>query len=166
MNLLLIKWIVENWRSIVLGSLVILTGLFYNLWQNATHAYTALKQTIEATGKQQEALVNNTETKQDESNEVLDSAIKDALDTVRRDFAKRMPAKNSKAGQMPGISRTPERVEEIPTDALPLAGQCAETTVLVLGFQKWYEEQRVIHEQFVLEQQAIQKSVNDVLSQE
>lgn len=64
---------------------------------------------------------------------------KAALDVTRADYLKRLRIANVQP--MPGISQGSARVDDLPTDALPLAAECAETTLMLENLQAWVKKQ-------------------------
>lgn len=63
------------------------------------------------------------------------------LVALRADYERRL--RHARAGQMPGLSQPPARIDAIPADALPLAGQCAETTLQLVQLQGWISRQEM-----------------------
>lgn len=65
------------------------------------------------------------------------------LDRLRADYqrlrnaASRSPSRS----EMPGISAPASGTHEIAADALPLAEQCAESTLMLVSLQQWVSEQ-------------------------
>lgn len=64
---------------------------------------------------------------------------KAALDVTRADYLKRLRVANVQP--MPGVSTGSARVDDLPTDALPLAAECAETTLMLENLQDWVKKQ-------------------------
>ena len=60
-------------------------------------------------------------------------------------FANRgMQHPTTSGSPMPAVSSAPRSVDEIPPDAIPLAGQCAETTEQLVALQEWIRKQQGI----------------------
>jgi len=49
--------------------------------------------------------------------------------------------RDSRSGSMPSIPNAPRSIDEIPTNGLPLATQCAETTQQLVSLQEWVKAQ-------------------------
>lgn len=69
-------------------------------------------------------------------------AWKAALDVTRDSWAKRLRLANVQP--MPGISTGTARIADIPTDALPLAAECATTTLMLVNLQDWVRKQQAV----------------------
>ena len=65
------------------------------------------------------------------------------LDRLRADYQRlrKQYASSAGGGAMPAIPEAPGSIDEIPSDALPLAEQCAETTLMLESLQGWVTEQ-------------------------
>ncbi len=81
------------------------------------------------------------------------SVAKDAeyaknLDRLRADYQRlrKQYASGSGGGAMPTLPEAPRNVDEVPADALPLAEQCAETTLMLEGLQEWVAEQAEVED--------------------
>lgn len=48
------------------------------------------------------------------------------------------------SGKVPPIPEAPGSIDEIPTNALPLAGQCAETTQQLVDLQDWITKEESV----------------------
>ena len=80
------------------------------------------------------------------------SVAKDAeyaknLDRLRADYQRlRKQYAGSSSGAVPAIPEGPRSIEEITPDALPLAEQCAETTLMLESLQEWVTDQEQVSE--------------------
>ncbi len=74
----------------------------------------------------------------------IESAHKTSVDRLHAFYRRLLDARAS-SGAMPGIPDAPTRIDEVPTDALPLAGQCAETTEQLEALIAWVNRQKMIH---------------------
>ncbi len=64
------------------------------------------------------------------------------ISSVRSYYSKLLQQRStSSGGEVPSIPSSPGSIDEIPTDALPLAGQCAETTQQLIDLQDWVSNQ-------------------------
>lgn len=66
-----------------------------------------------------------------------------SLDSLRADYQRlrQQYAKRSGSGSVPAVPETARSVDAIPADALPLAAECAETTLTLESLQSWVKEQ-------------------------
>lgn len=75
------------------------------------------------------------------------SVAKDAeyaknLDRLRADYQRlRKQYASAGSGAVPALPEAPRSVDEIPANALPLAAECAETTLTLETLQEWVQEQ-------------------------
>lgn len=65
------------------------------------------------------------------------------LDRLRTDYQRLRKQYSASAGgvAVPGIPEAARSVDAIPADALPLAAECAETTLMLESLQGWVKEQ-------------------------
>ena len=65
------------------------------------------------------------------------------LDRLRADYQRmrQQYAKRAGSSGVPAIPEAPRSVDAIPADALPLAAECAETTLTLESLQSWVKEQ-------------------------
>lgn len=65
------------------------------------------------------------------------------LDRLRADYQRlrKQYAASAGSGAMPAVPETARSVDAIPADALPLAAECAETTLMFETLQGWVKEQ-------------------------
>lgn len=65
------------------------------------------------------------------------------LDRLRADYQRlrKQYASGAGGGAVPAIPEAPRSVDEVPADALPLAAECAETTLMLESLQGWVGEQ-------------------------
>lgn len=66
-----------------------------------------------------------------------------SLDRLRADYQRmrQQYAKRAGSSGVPAIPEAPRSVDAIPIDALPLAAECAETTLTLESLQSWVKEQ-------------------------
>lgn len=76
-----------------------------------------------------------------------DAEYAKSLDRLRADYQRmRKQYAGSGSGAMPAIPEGPRSLEEVSPDALPLAEQCAETTLMLESLQEWVTEQERANE--------------------
>lgn len=65
------------------------------------------------------------------------------LDRLRADYQRlrKQYADSAGSGAMPAVPEAARSVDAIPADALPLAAECAETTLMLESLQGWVKEQ-------------------------
>lgn len=110
----------------------LVTGM---LWRSAKHEVDAIELSSQVAAERAELLKEE----QEKITKDTTYAWKAALDVTRDDYAKRLRRTNLQ--QVPGVPNTPARVDEVPSNALPLAAQCAESTLMLLMLQDWEREQ-------------------------
>lgn len=123
--------------ALVVGNVLTLAG-----WVTTAERYDRFKAETAAAGAVQEALVSRAEAQQERITSDVSNAWNDALQRVRADYARRL--RDAGSGQVPGISRPPASIDAVPTDALALAGQCAETTLMLESLQAWITRQKEV----------------------
>lgn len=110
----------------------LLTGM---LWRSAANDLTELHLRAQVAQEQADAKV----LRQKQITEETAHGWKAALDVTRADWSERL--RNARARQVPGLSQTPARIDDLAADALPLAAECAETTVMLVKLQGWAQQQ-------------------------
>lgn len=132
----------------------VLSGVAWQIQKHAAQAekerviacqvkFDSFKTQVETLGKQQEKKVAEviatakTITKETESRyEIRLAGMRADYDRLRKQYAR------SGGGSVSAFPVAAARVDEIPADALPLAEQCAETTLMLESLQSWVETQR------------------------
>ena len=132
----IVATLLANWRAILIGALITGNVLFYNLWQSEEASFDHFKDAAEA---QVEANIERTKVRAAAQHQITEDTrhgYEEALAYLRAYYdrlVRGQPGGSDHA--VPGIRATPAGIDEIPADALPLAGQCAETTLMVLKLQ-------------------------------
>ena len=71
-----------------------------------------------------------------------DAEYAKSLDRLRADYQRlRKQYTSAGSGAVPTVPEAPRSVDEIPANALPLAAECAETTLTLESLQGWVTEQ-------------------------
>lgn len=133
-----------RWREGLIAALLLACALLYSDLRVTESEFTAYRADVEAKGAKQEAKVAVIEAQQDVITERSNADFKDHRRDVHDFYRRRVLPSGSNSKPMPGISRAPERIDEVPSDALPLAEQCAETTFQLIDLQKWIGEVRAV----------------------
>ena len=121
--------------SYIIAALVVTNLLTCFMWERADHQVDVLTLQGEIATKEAERVI----AAQEQITEDTTHAWKSALDVTRADYVKRLRRAN--AQPMPGISAGTARIDDLPTDALPLAAECAETTLMLIQLQGWVKKQ-------------------------
>ena len=131
MNLLYVK--------LIAGAVCVL-GIFYAGWHTRDVDYMAFKKQVESIAKVQEAKIESI-TKQQE---LVTKGIKDEheakLAALRNYYKSTSVWNNASGSKVPGISAAPS-VSDVVAAYNELAGQCAQTTLMLVDLQKWINEQ-------------------------
>lgn len=131
MNLLYVK--------IGVASLLLL-GIFYAGWHVRDVDFMAYKKEVQATAEKQEAKVESI-TKQQE---LVTKGIKDEYDAklgaLRNYYKSTSMWNNNGSSSVPGLSTAPKSADVIAAYN-ELAGNCAQTTLMLVELQKWLNEQ-------------------------
>ena len=119
----------------ILGAIcVVIFGSGY--WMGYSR-YIEYKKSVEIAAKEQEAKVESIQ----KQHELVTKGIQDEYDAklklLRQYYANGV--RNTGASTMPGISSTSKLSDAIAAYNV-LAGQCAQTTLQVVEWQKWYNE--------------------------
>jgi hypothetical protein len=125
--------------ALLVAALIVGNIGFLAAWRVTANAYESFRTEVSLRAKVQEEHVKSVVKEQER---VTDETVKGwsaAMDVVRADYAKRL--RNAGSGQMPGISKPPRSIDAIPADALPIAAECAETTLTLVTLQGWVRNQ-------------------------
>jgi hypothetical protein len=122
-----------TWYAI--AALVISNLVTAAMWRSAAHDM----QLVEARSEVAAEISKRVIAEQKQITEDTTNAWKSALDVTRADWAKRLRLANVQP--MPGISGPAGGADGLPADALAIAAQCAETTLMLRSLQDWAEKQ-------------------------
>ena len=131
MNLLYVK--------IMAGGLLLLS-IFYAGWHVRDVDFMAFKREVEQVAKTQEAQVESIKKQQALVTKGIQDEHEAKLAAVRNYYKSTSVWNNTSGSTMPGISNTPSATAVI-TAYNGLAGRCAETTLMLVDLQKWFNEQ-------------------------
>jgi len=127
------------YAKIVAGIICVL-GIFYAGWHLRDMDFMAYKKEVEHAAKAQEA---NTVSVQ-KQHELVTKGIKDEYDaklvTLRNYYKSTSVWNNNGGSTVSGISTTPKSADVIAAYN-ELAGNCAQTTLMLVELQKWINEQ-------------------------
>lgn len=131
----------------------IMTGVAWQIQKHATQAekerviacqtkFDTFKGQVETLGKQQEKKVAEVIATAKTITKDTETRYETRLAAMRVDYQRmRKQYTNSGGGGVSTFPVAPARVDEIPTDCLPLAEQAAETTLMLESLQGWVDEQ-------------------------
>ena len=130
MNLLYVK---------ITASVLLILGAFAYGWHVRDVDYMAFKKEVEATAKAQEAKTESIQ----KQHELVTKGIQNEYDAklaTLRNYYKSTSVYNNGSSTVPGISTAPKSADVI-TAYNELAGNCAQTTLMLVELQKWLNEQ-------------------------
>lgn len=133
-------FLLSNWRGAILGLALSLSAAFFWLWRHEVSAYEEFRNQESAKGLAAEMHVKQVEQQQKEITNDTVTGWKAALDVTRTDYDKRMRSYARGSG-LSIIPQAPSRIDDLPADSVPLAAQCAETTLQLIKLQDWTNEQ-------------------------
>jgi hypothetical protein len=124
----------------ILGGIICVLGIFYAGWHLRDVDFMAYKKEVEHAAKAQEA---NTVSVQ-KQHELVTKGIKDEYDaklvTLRNYYKSTSVWNNNGGSSVSGISPAPKSADVIAAYN-ELAGNCAQTTLMLVELQKWINEQ-------------------------
>lgn len=113
---------------------------FGYLWRNEVESFAKYKATVEAMAQAQEESNRAIEERNKQITKDAQDEYEKRIADLRSYYAGRVLHTPRRSGDMPGISKPPARIDEIPSDVLPVAEQCAETTLQLISLQGWITE--------------------------
>ena len=128
MNLLYVK---------LIAGVVCVLGIFYAGWHTRDVDYMAFKREVESVAKVQEARVESIAKQQALVTKGIQDEHEAKLAAVRNYYKSTSVWNNTSGGTMPSISNAPSATDVIAAYN-GLAGRCAETTLQVVEWQRWY----------------------------
>lgn len=137
---MILTFLLSNWRGAILGLALSLSAAFFWLWRHEVSAYEEFRNQEAARGLAAEMHVKQVEQQQKEITNDTVTGWKAALDVTRADYDKRMRSYARGSG-LSAIPQAPRSVDDLPAESLPLAEQCAETTLMLVKLQDWIREQ-------------------------
>lgn len=105
------------------------------MWRSEVEAYATFRAEVAAEGEKARAHAEQVKQQHEEINREVSDAYAKNIDALRS-FYSRLQSRPGSGG-MPRLPDPPARIDEIPADALPLAGLCAETTQQLIDLQDW-----------------------------
>lgn len=130
--------ILSQWKLIAIVVLAGLLAITVKLWRHEVEAYATFRAEVAAEGEKARAHAAQIERQHDQITEEVSNAYARNIDALRA-FYGRLQSRPGSSG-MSGIPAAPARIDEIPADALPIAGQCAETTQQLIDLQEWLKQ--------------------------
>ena len=119
-----------------MAALVVSNLITGALWRSAAHEVQVMALRGEVAAEQAKATIKE----QKQITEDTTNGWKAALDTTRLTWAQRLQHAN--AQPMPSVSGPPGGADGLPTDAVALGAQCAETTLALEKLQTWVRKQQ------------------------
>ena len=106
--------------------------------------YQSFRDQTESLGKAQAAGVKQLIEVSDAVNKETEQKYEASLVRIRNDFSwlrKQRTSGNPGSGAVPAIPDAPTRIDDIPTNCLPLGEQSAVTTLMLVDLQGWIRKQ-------------------------
>ena len=128
-----------NYIKIGFGVLL-LCLCFYGGYHMGNTKYLAYKAEVEVAAKTQEAKVQSIQAQHELVTKGIQDEYEAKLSAVRNYYKSTSMWNKSSGSPMPGISAAPS-VSDVATAYNLLAGQCAQTTLMLTELQKWLNEQ-------------------------
>jgi hypothetical protein len=120
--------------------IVLLLGSFATGWHIRDVDYMAFKKEVEHTAKAQEANTIAVQKQQTLVTKGIQDEYDAKLSTLRNYYKSTSVWNNNGSSSVPGISSAPKSADVI-TAYNELAGNCAQTTLMLVELQKWINEQ-------------------------
>ena len=119
---------------------VVLCSVFYFGYHIGNSKYVSLKQETDLLAKTQEAKVESITKQQKLVTKGIQDEYEAKLSAIRSYYKSTSVWNNPSSSTMSGISTTPKSADVI-TSYNELAGNCAQTTLMLVELQKWLNEQ-------------------------
>ena len=119
--------------------LLILSAFAYG-WHVRDVDYMAFKKEVEATAKAQEAKTESIQKQHELVTKGIQNEYDAKLTTLRNYYKSTSVWNNNGSGTVPGLSAAPKSADVI-SAYNELAGNCAQTTLMLVELQKWLNEQ-------------------------
>lgn len=134
-----------NWIKIV-GTLLTIISIFFFGWYEkglrSEKDILELRKEIAESSARFEQSKSLLLERQAEITRKSDESHSQAIDTLRKYYDSLLRQRSTKERRsMSSIPSAPQSIDAIPTDALPLANQCAETTQQLEDLQRWIRSQ-------------------------
>ena len=126
--------------SIIVLSLGIALKIQTSRLESCQENHTRFLTEVERLGKEAQIKVNKEIERQKKVTNDVSTDYEKRLNYLR-DTYDRLRDQRSGSGSMPPIPNAPRSIDEIPSDGLPLAAQCAETTQQLVSLQAWVKAQ-------------------------
>lgn len=143
---MILKYIIANWRSLLIGVLLASNLTLGALWRHSANAYADYRDLVVTKGKAQQAATERAIEEQKQITKDVQDGYQMSIDYLRSHPVRVLPRPGS--GSMPGISKPASGVDEAGGYPIPaaeeLAAECAETTNQLNFLQGWVEKQEHI----------------------
>lgn len=132
----MIPTVPPTWYAI--AALVVTNAFSLAMWRSSVHDMQLVEARSEVAAEVSKRVIKE----QKQITEDTTNAWKAALDVTSNDWARRL--RNANVHPMPGISGPAGGIDGLPTDALAIAAQCAETTEQLTALQGWIKKQQLV----------------------
>jgi hypothetical protein len=123
----------------IYGGLILISIICFGYGRYEHNRYVAFKAEVESVAKVQEAKVESIKKQQELVTKGIEDEYKAKLSLLRNYYANGV-RDNTGGGKLPTNPFAPIGADPITTYNV-LAGQCAETTLMLVELQKWLKEQ-------------------------
>jgi len=127
------------YAKLIAGAVFVL-GVFYAGWHTRDVDFMAFKKEVESVAKVQEAKVESITKQQALVTKGIEDEYNAKLGALRSYYKSASVWNNSSSGSVSGISAAPKSADVIAAYN-ELAGNCAQTTLMLVELQKWINEQ-------------------------
>lgn len=135
----MIEFIFYYWKQGLIVVLGLSCGILFASWKSTEADFRNYKTQIANAVAAQDKHADEVEANYKRITEDLQNEHQKSIDDLRAYYANRMRTSNG-SGQVSRLPDPPRSIDAVPTDALPIAGQCAETTQQLIDLQKWVSE--------------------------
>ena len=122
----------------IYGGLILISIICFGYGRHEHNKYVAFKAEVESVAKVQEAKVESIKKQQELITKGIEDEYKAKLSLLRNYYANGV--RNPGSGPVPSDPNSTKPFDAVSSYAL-LAGQCAETTLMLVELQKWLNEQ-------------------------
>ena len=139
-QLSLMGWMAVGAAVIILG-LSVLLKIEKRSHEATKKEYAYFVADVKAKGEAQKVKVEAEIKRQEQVTKEVSKTYENRISSIRSSFDKRLRDAYTSGGKLSALPEAPRSLNEIPTDAIPLAGLCAETTEQLIQLQGWVTQQ-------------------------
>ena len=131
-----------NYANLVKAGLIVfaICLVFFAGWHMRDRDFTAYKMAIQIAAEKQQAQTESIQKQHELVTKGISDEYEAKLVALRNYYKSTSVWNNSSSGTMSGISTTPKSADVI-SAYNELAGNCAQTTLMLVELQKWLNEQ-------------------------